>query len=1015
MTDNSNKRLSQIARELNVGLTHLADFLVKKGFEVNPSPNEKVTHECYQLLLQQFSSDKYVKEKSEELIRKKAAIIKETVTESEDNQIKSDTEKIIEKEEKISQPEIIIAIKKVEEKKIEEKEEIEVSQKSTLKILGKIDLEPQKGKSKKEKAEKIEISDKKTETIIEKTIPVTEKIETKKPEIISEKPVEEIKKTDTVREIDSKEKNNNTEINITNLNETTAPENDIKVIGRIDLDALNQRTRPDRKVNRAERRKGRREKELAGLQAIEIEKAKQKEVNNAIEAKKLKDEKPKEEKSKIIPGENFIETKVQKLTGPKLIGRIDLPAEKSTDKTAQKPAENAADKNKRKRKRHKRVKKPLTPEEISAAKVKTTVKPKKIEKAEVNDDDVKNQVRETLAKLTDKRKKSTVKHRKVKRDEKREKIQVELDRAEQNLKILKITEFISANELATLMDISVNKVISTCFELGKMVTINSRMDAELISIVAEENGFQVEFIDINENDFVDEYVDKPEELITRPPIVTVMGHVDHGKTSLLDFIRHANVIAGEAGGITQHIGAYKVQLETGENITFLDTPGHEAFTAMRARGAKVTDIVIIIVAADDNIMPQTEEAIAHAKAAEVPIIFAINKIDKDGANPEKIKESLAARNFLVEDWGGKFQSKDISAKSGLNVNLLLEEIVLAAEMLDLKANPNRPAKGTIIEASLDKGRGYLTTILVQTGTLKVGDIVLCGAHSGKVKAMYNERNQKVDKVSPSEPVVILGLDGAPQAGDTFHVMSSEKEAKDIANKNKRLQREQTLRAHKHITLDEIGRRLKLGNFQQLNVIIKGDVIGSIEAIADSFIKLGNEEIIVNVIHKAVGQISEADVMLAAASNAIIVGFQVRPALAAKRLAEKEEIEIRLYSVIYDAIEELKSAMEGMLSPEIREEINATIEIREVFKITKVGKIAGCMVLDGKIQRDNKIRIIRDGIIIHTGKLGSLKRYKDEVKEVVSGQECGLNIENYQNIEVGDLVEAFTEKEFAKKL
>jgi len=566
-----------------------------------------------------------------------------------------------------------------------------------------------------------------------------------------------------------------------------------------------------------------------------------------------------------------------------------------------------------------------------------------------------------------------------------------------------------------MMDINVNQVISTCFELGKMVTINSRLDAEVISIVAEENGFEVEFVDIAENLMVDTYVDAEEDLVKRPAIVTVMGHVDHGKTSLLDFIRDANVIAGEAGGITQHIGAYKVNLDSGENITFLDTPGHEAFTAMRARGAKVTDVAIIIIAADDNIMPQTEEAIAHAKAADVPIIFAINKIDKPGANPELIKEKLAAKNFLVEDWGGTYQSADISAKEGLNVDKLLEEVVLAAEMLDLKANSNRPAKGTVIEASLDKGRGYLSTVLVQTGTLKVGDIVLSGAYSGKVKAMYNERNSKVKEAGPSEPVLVLGIDGAPQAGDPFFVMKSEKESREIANNNKRLQREQSFRAHKHITLDEIGRRLKLGNFQELNVIIKGDVTGSIEAIADSFIKLGNEEIVVNVIHKAVGQISEADVMLAAASNAIIIGFQVRASFAAKKIAEKEEIDVRLYSVIYDAIGDLKAAMEGMLSPEIREEIVATIEIKQVFKITKVGKIAGCMVLDGKIKRDNKVRLIREGIIVYTGVLGSLKRYKEDAKEVVSGQECGLNIENYNDIKVGDIVEAYNTTEIAKKL
>ncbi len=565
------------------------------------------------------------------------------------------------------------------------------------------------------------------------------------------------------------------------------------------------------------------------------------------------------------------------------------------------------------------------------------------------------------------------------------------------------------------MNVGVNEIIATSFELGKMVTINSRLDAELIAIIAEEYGFEIEFISATEADIVEEIIDNEDDLKPRPPIVTVMGHVDHGKTSLLDFIRKANVIAGEAGGITQHIGAYSVELKDGQRVTFLDTPGHEAFTAMRARGAKVTDIAIIIIAADDNIMPQTEEAISHAKAADVPIIFAINKIDKPEADPERIKQELAERNLLIEAWGGKYQSADISAKKGENVDALLDEVILAAEMLELKANPDRPAKGTVIEAELDKGRGYLSTILVSTGTLKVGDIILAGAHSGKVKAMFDERNNRVKEAGPSTPVQILGLDGAPQAGEMFYVMKNEKEAREISDRNKRIQREQTLRTHKHITLDEIGRRLQLGNFQEINIIIKGDVIGSVEAVADSLIKLGTEEIQVNVIHKGVGQISEADVMLASASDAIIIGFQVRPALAAKKLAEKEEIDIRLYSIIYQAIEELKAAMEGMLSPEIKEEVTATVEIREVFKITKVGKVAGCFVLDGKISRDDKVRLIREGIVKYDGELGSLKRYKDDVKEVTTGMECGLNIENFNDIKVGDIVEAYRTTETARKL
>lgn len=1007
MTEITNKRLSQIARELNVGLTHLADFLQKKGYEVNAIPNAKVSLECYQLLLDQFSTDKFVKQKSEELKKQKEALLRD-VKESKSQKTDDDSGENDKNDqsEAINQKTVSEKEEKIEETKIETVKEI-VEEKETkktdkLKIIGKIDLDKKNAPEKIQSEKNTDIAEKKVEA---EKIP-EEKIEIEKTSISEEK--KEIIKAE--KQEDKIEKQENIQVQEQKIEKKEEnQENEIKVLGKINLDTLNQKTRPDRKSSRAERRKERRDREQASKDALEKAKneRQQKDENEKtkLAEKKIEADKPKKNV------EDFIATKVQKLIGPTVVGKINLE-EKTTPK--EKAQKAAAENQKRKRKRHKRVKK-VENTNAPAAKPKINPKIKKAPKAEISEEDVKNQVRETLAKLTDKRKKTAVKYRKVKRDEVREKIQEEINRQELEERVLKVTEFISANELATLMNISVNSVISICFELGKMVTINSRLDAELISIVAEENNFQVEFIDLTENEEIDSYVESDENLIRRPPIVTVMGHVDHGKTSLLDFIRHTNVIAGEAGGITQHIGAYKVMLETGEQITFLDTPGHEAFTAMRARGAKVTDLAIIIVAADDSIMPQTEEAIAHAKAAGVPIIFAINKIDKPGANPEKIKEALAAKNMLVESWGGKYQSTDISAKQGINIDKLLEEVVLAAEMLELKANPNRPAKGTIIEAQLDKGRGFISTVLVETGTLRVGDILLAGAYSGKVKALFNERNHKVESAGPSEPVLVLGLDGAPQAGDLFYVMPSEKEARDIANKNKRLHREQSLRAHKHITLDEIGRRLKLGNFKELNVIIKGDVTGSIEAMADSFIKLGNEEIVVNVIHKAVGQISEADVMLAAASNAIIIGFQVRPSLAAKRIAENEEIEMRLYSVIYDAINELKSAMEGMLSPEIKEEITATIEIREVFKITKVGKIAGCMVLDGKVQRDNKIRLIRDGIIIYSGVLGSLKRYKDDAKEVVSGQECGLNIENYQDIKEGDIVEAYKEREVAKKL
>lgn len=641
--------------------------------------------------------------------------------------------------------------------------------------------------------------------------------------------------------------------------------------------------------------------------------------------------------------------------------------------------------------------------------------PKRPVKAEVNEEDVQKQIKETLARLTQKGQKKSAKWRR----EKREAFSTrEQEREEQELaesKILKLTEFVTANDLASMMDVPVNKVIGTCMSLGLMVSINQRLDAETINIVAEEFGFQTEYVSAEVADAIAVEEDAPEELTQRPPIVTVMGHVDHGKTSLLDYIRNSNVIAGEAGGITQHIGAYNVTLEDGRHITFLDTPGHEAFTAMRARGAKVTDIAIIIVAADDNVMPQTVEAINHASAAGVPIVFAINKIDKPNANPEKIKEELANMNYLVEEWGGKYQSQDISAKKGIGVSELLEKVLLEAEMLDLKANPNRRAVGSVIESTLDKGRGYVATVLVENGTLHVGDIVLAGTHHGRVKAMFNERNQRIKEAGPSEPALILGLDGAPQAGDKFNVLDTEQEAREIANKREQLQREQGLRTHKLLTLDDIGRRIAIGGFQELNIVVKGDVDGSVEALSDSLIKLSTDQIQVNILHKAVGQISESDVTLAAASNAIIVGFQVRPSVAARRLAEKEGVDIRMYSIIYDAIEEVKAAMEGLLSPEIREEVIGTAEVRETYHISKVGTVAGCAVKEGKIRRTSKVRLIRDGIVIYTGELGSLKRFKDDVKEVLTGYECGLNIANYNDVKIGDLVEAYEIVEVKKTL
>lgn len=643
--------------------------------------------------------------------------------------------------------------------------------------------------------------------------------------------------------------------------------------------------------------------------------------------------------------------------------------------------------------------------------------PKRGPHTEVNEEDVQKQVKEVLARLTskDKGQKKGVKWRKEKREAIAERDAAAAAAAAAESQTLKLTEFVTANDLASMMDVPINKVIGTCMNLGVMVSINQRLDAETINIVAEEFGFKTEFVSAEVVEAISQEEDNEEDLVARPPIVTVMGHVDHGKTSLLDYIRKANVIAGEAGGITQHIGAYNVKLADGRHITFLDTPGHEAFTAMRARGAKVTDLCIIIVAADDDVMPQTVEAINHASAAGVPIVFAINKIDKPAANPDKIKEELAGMNYLVEEWGGKYQSQDISAKKGLGVEELLEKVLLEAEMLDLKANPDRNASGSIIESSLDKGRGYVATVLVQNGTLRVGDIILAGTHFGKVKAMFNERNQRIKEAGPAEPALILGLNGAPTAGDTFTVMDSEQEAREIATKRQQLQRELSTRTAKRLTLDEVARRQALGSFQELNVIVKGDVDGSIEALSDSLIKLSTPEIQVNVIHKAVGEISESDVSLAAASEAIIIGFQVRPSQAARREAEREGVEIRLYSVIYQAIEEVKDAMAGMLAPELREEITGTAEVLETYKISKVGTIAGALVREGKIKRTNKVRVIRDGIVRYTGALGSLKRFKDDAKEVVAGLECGLSIQGYNDIQAGDIIEGFEEIEVARAL
>jgi translation initiation factor IF-2 len=749
-------------------------------------------------------------------------------------------------------------------------------------------------------------------------------------------------------------------------------ESNIVVKGTIDLDSINDRTRPPRK-SRAQRKKERLERE-----------------QKVVDGKKLKDEKVKLLKKEAI------DEKKKKAVTPE--------------------SEEDIKKKKRNRIRTSKVnlEKPAALNQAPRSDRKPSLR--KPVKAEVSEVDVQKQIKETLARLTEKKgKKGGVKYRREKREATAHKHQEELKQQERESRVLQLTEFVTANDLANMMNVPVTNIISTCMSMGVMVAINQRLNAETINIVAEEYGFKTQFVSADVIEAIAEEVDSPEDLIPRPPIVTVMGHVDHGKTSLLDSIRSTNVIAGEAGGITQHIGAYNVQLEDGRKITFLDTPGHEAFTAMRARGAKATDVAIILVAADDNVMPQTVEAINHAGAAGVPIVFAINKIDKPGANPEKIKERLAEMNYLVEDWGGNYQSQDISAKQGIGIQELMEKVLLEADMLELKANPNRRASGSIIESELDKGRGYISTVLVENGTLHQGDIVIAGSYFGRVKAMFNERNQRIEEARPSEPALILGLNGAPQAGDTFNVMETEQEARSIANRREQLQREQSLRTQKMLTLDDIGRRIAIGNFQQLNIIVKGDVDGSVEALSDSLIRLSTEEIQVNVIHKAVGQISESDVTLAAASDAIIIGFQVRPSLGARKEAEKEGVDIRLYSIIYDAIEEVTAAMEGMLSPEIKEEITGNVEILDVFKITKVGTVAGCMVRDGKIKRSSRIRLVRDGIVIFTGVLESLKRFKEDVKEVTSGYECGITIHNFNDMKVGDIIESYEETEIKKTL
>ena len=943
-------KISKAVKDLNIGMQTARDFLKKNEIEVDDNINARISDEAYNLLIQKFKPAMQQKKAAEQIIHDR-------------------------KEEKAAQA----AEKKRRE--AEESKTVEVAIQKP-KVLGKIELDakgnpvaPKPAAPEAPKAEEVKMVEKKAEEQKpapaelpkeeakpqpaavepkkEEKAPAEPKVE--KPQPVAESPVVEQKKEEAPAPAPQAEPET-----ISNAPRMQGP----KVVGKIDLSALNQSTRPKKKTKEEKRN-----------ERINKEKARQ--------------------------GANADGEKRKR----KRIGKEKVDIEKSVQQQSQgggnqkrgnqQNAANAQNANAGKRNKKDKNKRPF--------------------KAEVSEEDVQRQMKETLARLTNKPQKKGAKWRREKREAFREEERAEAAEAAAESKILKLTEFVTANDLAAMMNVPINKVIGTCMSIGVMVSINQRLDAETINIVAEEFGYKTEYESADVAEQIHEEEDNPEDLESRPPVVTVMGHVDHGKTSLLDHIRNANVIAGEAGGITQHIGAYNVKLKNGRRITFLDTPGHEAFTAMRARGAKVTDIVIIIVAADDAVMPQTVEALNHASAAGVPIIFAINKIDKPGANPDKIKEELANLNYLVEEWGGKYQSQDISAKKGIGVAELLDKVLLEADMLELKANPHRKATGSIIESSLDKGRGYVATLLVDNGTLHVGDIILAGTHYGKVKAMFNERNQRIQEAGPSSPALILGLNGAPTAGDKFNVMDTDQEARQIANKREQLQRELGLRTQKRFTLEDIARRKALGEFHELNVIVKGDVDGSIEALSDSLLKLSTPEVQVNVVHKAVGAISESDVTLAAASNAYIIGFQVRPSADAKRLAAQEGVDIRIYSIIYDAIEEVKSAMEGMLAPDIKEEVIGNVMVKEVYHISKVGTIAGAMVMDGKIKRNCKVRVIRDGIVRYTGALASLKRFKDDVKEVTNGFECGLSIAGYNDILPDDMLEAFEEVEVQKSL
>lgn len=908
-------RLNKIAREFNLGIQTIVDFLASKGIEAEAKPNTKIEADAYALIRANFQDEKAAKEKAVSSASR-SAIDRESVT--------------------------LASARKSSSQKEEAEVEIDLS------VFQKSQQQPK-----------------------------VDRIEPETPAVEPEEPAKS----------EAKE----------------AKESSVKVLGKVDLDSVEKKRKAKTKEEKAA------EKELIAKKSAEITKKEAEAKAAAAAAEAKAKEKPKAEDAPKVVEKH--ETKIEKLSGPTVVGKIELPVEKK--KT---PASKTED-NKRKRKRITKVDVEKTARNTGGNRgdARGSRGRRNEVKKEVSQADIQKEIKETLARLSGGKKSNAAKLRRAKRSAVAERQEQELARQQEEAMTLQLTEFVTVAELANMMNANVNEVISACMTLGIMVSINQRLDSETITIIAEEFGYEANFVSAEVQEAIDIEEDSEEDLTGRPPIVTVMGHVDHGKTSLLDFIRNANVIAGEAGGITQHIGAYHVTLPQGGQMTFLDTPGHEAFTAMRARGAQVTDIAVIVVAADDAVMPQTKEAINHAQAAGIPMVIAINKMDRPEANADKIRQELSEMNVLVEEWGGKFQSQEISAKNGTNINELLEKVLLEAEMLDLKANPEKRAIGTVVESSLDKGRGYVTNLLVEGGTLRVGDAVLAGQFSGKVKAMFNERGTRVEEAGPSVPVSILGFDGAPNAGDKFHVFDDEREARNIAIKRQQLQREQGVRSQRSVTLEELGRRIAVGEFKELNLIVKGDVDGSIEALSDSLEKLSTEKVQVNIIHKAVGQVSESDILLASASSAIIIGFQVRPSGAARKLAEKEGVQIKLYSIIYKAIEEMKDAMEGLLSAKIEESIVGSAEIRETFKISKVGTIAGCFVIDGNIHRNNKVRVIREGVVVYTGTLGSLKRFKDDVKEVAKGFECGLNVDRFNDIKVGDVIEAYEEVEVKQTL